>query len=163
MNEITKITILNTGDGIHIEPVASIYVDQDPFVCFSRMFTRYYIHSYCENELFHLPFTYMPWYIEITQIGKASNLANFALPRYPNIDLALKDNAKILYNCVVVNDIIKNGDEGKKRKSDYFLALAIAKDQIEAVQAAIDYSDILFTCKTEVMDETKLKAAKKMY
>lgn len=163
MNEITKITILNTENGINVEPVASIYVDQDPFVCLARMFTEYYVYSYNGHNLFHLYLTHMPYCVEIKEIGKADNLANFTLPRYPNIDLALKDNAITLYNCVIANDIAINGDDGEKRKSDYLQFLATAKDEIEAVQAAIDYSDILSIDKNEVMDEPTLEKTTKEF
>lgn len=163
MNEITKITILHTENGITLEPVASIYVDQDPFVCFARMFTEYYVYSYCGHDLFNLYLTRMPYFVEIKEIGTVDNLANFTLPRYPNIDLALKDNANTLFECVIANDLAINEDKGEKRKSDYLQFLAIAKDEIEAVQAAIDYSDILSIDTDEFLDELKLRKATKKF
>lgn len=143
MNEITKITILHTENGIDMEPILDIYVDEDPFVCLTTMFTQYFIYSYNGHTIFHPYLTSIPYCVEIKTIGSAKNLANFALPRYPNIKLAIDDNTNVFFKANISQCLNVTVEEREKRKSEYYQFLATAKEKIEPIQAAIDYSDII--------------------
>ena len=156
MNEITKITIYNIDNGIEKTPIRTIYVDESPFICLSRMMTRYYIHSYRGQDLFHLYLSKIKCCVGMEYIGDSTVLDLFALPRYSSIELALNDVWEFL-SCSIVHDEAFNGEEGKARKEEYLQFLTSAKDRIEDVQAAIDYGDILALASDFADDRAKVE------
>lgn len=141
MNEITKITIYNIDNGIEKTPIRSIYVDEPSFVCLANMMTRFYICSYNGKDIFHLYLSKIKCCVGIEYIGDTTTRDLFMLPRYSSIDLALHDIWEFS-KCSIVHDETFN-EEGESRKEEYLQFLAKAKEEMEDVQAVIDYGDIL--------------------
>lgn len=142
MNEITKITIYNIDNGIEKTPIRSVYVDEPPFVCLANMMTRFYICSYNGKDLFHLYLSKIKCCVGIEYIGDTTTHDLFMLPRYSSIDLALYDIWEFS-KCSIIHDEAFNNEEGESRKEEYLQFLAKAKEEMEDVQAVIDYGDIL--------------------
>ena len=156
MNEITKITIYEIDNGLEKTPIRSIYVDESPFICLSRMMTKHYICSYNGQDIFHLYLSKIKCCVSIEYIGDTTTLDLFTLPRYSSIELALHDIWEFS-KCSIVHDEAFNGEDGEARKEEYLQFLAKAKDQIEDVQAVIDYGDILALASDFADDRAKVE------
>lgn len=137
MHSLTKITLRENYDGIHVKETTIGYVAEEPFCVLTELLCDYYVSKYCINEIFPLGFFSGKYSLGIYDVGSRYDLDNFVKHAYHDLSRFLKYcGPKDLGKAAILSE--------DSLSSEYISLLNTAVNNGDLpIQLAIEYNDII--------------------
>ena len=137
MHSLTKITLRENYDGIHVKETTIGYVAEEPFCVLTELLCDYYVSKYCINEIFPLGFFSGKYSLGIYDVGSRYDLDNFVKHAYHDLSRFLKYcGPKDLGRAAILSE--------DSLSSEYIGLLNTAVNNGDlSIQLAIEYNDII--------------------
>lgn len=137
MHSLTKITLRENYDGIHVKETTIGYVAEEPFCVLTELLCDYYVSKYCINEIFPLGFFSGKYSLGIYDVGSRYDLDNFVKHAYHDLSRFLKYcGSKDLGKAAILSE--------DSLSSEYIGLLNTAVNNGDlSIQLAIEYNDII--------------------
>lgn len=137
MHSLTKITLRENYDGIHVKETTIGYVAEEPFCVLTELLCDYYVSKYCINEIFPLGFFSGKYSLGIYDVGSRYDLDNFVKHAYHDLSRFLKYcGPKDLGKAAILSE--------DSLSSEYIGLLNTAVNNGDLpIQLAIKYNDII--------------------
>ena len=139
MHDLTKITLRENYDGIHIKENTIGYIAEEPFCVLCELLCKYYVSQYDLMEVFVPGFFPGKYTIGIYNVGSRYLLDNFTKHVYHDLSTFLEDDHGFdfeLYKAAVESD-----DSPITQKYIEFLNMSSEKERI--MNMAFEYQDII--------------------
>lgn len=137
LQRLTSINLVENVDGIH-KTVKNIgYVAEEPFVVLSVLLNRYFIQSYCGNELYPVGYCSFKHSLSIEDEGDRRiprNICKCAIHDIMSFEKINEDMLGLAYIDRYYNN---------SQYEEYIKLLSGSKDSIEDIQLAIDMQSIV--------------------
>jgi len=141
IQRLTSINLVENVDGIH-KTVKNIgYVAEEPFVVLAVLLNKYFIQSYCGQELYPVGYCSFKYSISIEDEGdrrRPRNLYKGAIHDTTSFESLNED----LLMLACIDKLYYN-----PQYEEYLKLLSNSKDSIEDLQLAIDHQDIISSMK----------------
>lgn len=141
IQRLTSINLVENVDGIH-KTVKNIgYVAEEPFVVLAVLLNKYFIQSYCGQELYPVGYCSFKYSLSIEDEGdrrRPRNLYKGAVHDATSFESLNED----LLMLACIDKLYYN-----PQYEEYLKLLSNSKDSIEDLQLAIDHQDIISSMK----------------
>lgn len=141
IQRLTSINLVENVDGIH-KTVKNIgYVAEEPFVVLAVLLNKYFIQSYCGQELYPVGYCSFKYSLSIEDEGdrrRPRNLYKGAIYDITSFESLNEDLLKRAF----IDRLYYN-----PQYEEYLKLLSNSKDSIEDLQLAIDHQDIISSMK----------------
>lgn len=141
IQRLTSINLVENIDGIH-KTVKNIgYVAEEPFVVLAVLLNKYFIQSYCGQELYPVGYCSFKYSLSIEDEGdrrRPRNLYKGAVHDITSFESLNED----LLMLACIDKLYYN-----PQYEEYLKLLSNSKDSIEDLQLAIDHQDIISSMK----------------
>lgn len=147
IQRLTSINLVENVDGIH-KTVKNIgYVAEEPFVVFTALLNKYFIQSYCGQDLYPVGYCSFKYSLSIEDEGDRYRARNLCKGVIHDIISFESLNEDLLKRAYIEKLYCKSQYE------EYLKLLSNSKDSIDDLQLAIDNQDIILSMKYST-DET---------
>lgn len=141
IQRLTSINLVENVDGIH-KTVKNIgYVAEEPFVVLAVLLNKYFIQSYCGQELYPVGYCSFKYSLSIEDEGDRRRPRNLCKGVIHDITSFESLNEDLLKRAYIDKLYCKSQYE------EYLKLLSNSKDSIDDLQLAIDHQDIISSMK----------------
>ena len=151
MHDLTKITLRENYDGIHINEKTLGYVAEEPFCVLCELLCKYYVSQYDLMEVFTPGFFPGRYTIGIYNVGSKYLRDNFVKHPYYDLSTFLEDNHGFDFKLHEAE--VESDDSPITKKYIEFLNMSSQKDYI--MMMAFEYQDIIQDVKRKDESETE--------
>lgn len=157
MHNLTKITLLENIDGIHVNERIIGYVAEEPFCVLCELLCKYYVCKYDTMEVFVPGFFPGKYMLGIYNIGSRYLLDNFTKNVYHDLTSFLEEEHSLDFEL----DKASVEPDSSPITKKYIEFLNISCDEEKTMRMAFEYQDIIRD--VERGDETIRKYDKRIH